>query len=160
MVSLAAKRTFMLLGECVPTLIPGTSKIRVKRLELDTNLLMYFKKDEFYYVQDAEKKCKTGDVVLIQELPQKLTTAITHKILEVVYPLGDVTDPITNRKVVVNKYRDVMEEQTKLYGESKTRFEYEKAKKRGWLEDVKDFSHEESYIKYHESENEDQPYAI
>jgi small subunit ribosomal protein S17 len=38
-------------------------------------------------------------VVLIQELPEKLTTYITHKVLKVVYPLGDVTDPITNKKV-------------------------------------------------------------
>ncbi|XP_046395289.1 28S ribosomal protein S17, mitochondrial [Ischnura elegans] len=159
MAGIAARRAFMLLGDCVPTLIPGTSKIRVKRLELDQNLLMYFKKEEFYYVQDTEKKCKTGDVVLIQELPRKLTTAITHKVMEVVYPFGDVTDPITSEKVVVGKYRSVMDEHTKLYGPSKTRFDYEKAKERGWLEDVKDFTHEESYIKYHESD-EDQPYAV
>jgi len=37
--------------------------------------------------------------VLIQELPEKLTTHITHQVLEVVYPLGDVTDPISNKKV-------------------------------------------------------------
>lgn len=38
-------------------------------------------------------------MVLIQELPEKLTTHITHKVLEVIYPLGDVTDPITKKKV-------------------------------------------------------------
>lgn len=37
--------------------------------------------------------------MLIQELPEKLTTHITHQVLEVVYPLGDVTDPISNKKV-------------------------------------------------------------
>jgi len=37
--------------------------------------------------------------VLIQELSEKLTTHITHKVLKVVYPLGDVTDPISNKKV-------------------------------------------------------------
>jgi small subunit ribosomal protein S17 len=44
-------------------------------------------------------------MVLIQQLPEKLTRLITHKVLEVVYPLGDVTDPITGKKVVVSKYR-------------------------------------------------------
>lgn len=52
-----------------------------------------------YYAHDPEKQCKTGDVVLIQELSEKLTTHITHQVLKVVYPLGDVTDPITNKKV-------------------------------------------------------------
>lgn len=37
--------------------------------------------------------------MLIQELSEKLTTHITHQVLKVVYPLGDVTDPITNKKV-------------------------------------------------------------
>lgn len=52
-----------------------------------------------YYAHDPEQECKTGDVVLIQELLEKLTTHITHKVIKVVYPLGDVTDPITNKKV-------------------------------------------------------------
>lgn len=52
-----------------------------------------------YYAHDPEQQCKTGDVVLIQELPEKLTTHITHKVIKVVYPLGDVTDPITNKQV-------------------------------------------------------------
>jgi small subunit ribosomal protein S17 len=46
-------------------------------------------------------------MVLIQQLPEKLTRLITHNVLEVVYPLGDVTDPITGKKVVVSKYRYV-----------------------------------------------------
>jgi len=52
-----------------------------------------------YYAHDPEQQCKTGDVVLSQELSEKLTTHITHQVLKVVYPLGDVTDPITNKKV-------------------------------------------------------------
>jgi small subunit ribosomal protein S17 len=70
-------------------------------------MLQYFGEFEYYYAHDAEKICKTGDMVLIQQLPQKLTRLITHKVLEVVYPCGDVTDPITGRKVVVSKYRYV-----------------------------------------------------
>jgi small subunit ribosomal protein S17 len=30
---------------------------------------------------------------LIQKLPQKLTRLITHKVIEVVYPCGDITNP-------------------------------------------------------------------
>lgn len=70
-------------------------------------MLQYFGEFEYYYAHDPEKICKTGDMVLIQHLPQKLTRLITHKVLEVVYPCGDVTDPLTGEKVIVGKYRYV-----------------------------------------------------
>jgi small subunit ribosomal protein S17 len=77
---------------------------------------------------------------LIHQLPEKLTRLITHKVLEVVYPCRNITDPITGKKVVVGKYRDEIEEANKLYGESEGRFKYDEAPKRGWQEDRKDFT--------------------
>ncbi|XP_050424926.1 28S ribosomal protein S17, mitochondrial [Adelges cooleyi] len=159
-----AARSMMLLGRCVPSVKKNASKIIVKKLELDENLLMYFNKDEVFYAHDPQKLCKTGDVVLIQELPNKLTTLITHNVLKVVYPLGNVTDPISNKKVAavrygIVRYRDELDEIDELYGKTKERFDYERALERGWQEDKKDFSHRESYIKYHESE-EEQPYSV
>jgi hypothetical protein len=71
-------------------------------------LFQYFGEFEYYYAHDPEKICKTGDMVLIQQLPEKLTRLITHKVLEVVYTCGDITDPITGRKVVVSKYRYII----------------------------------------------------
>ncbi|XP_050521743.1 28S ribosomal protein S17, mitochondrial [Daktulosphaira vitifoliae] len=157
-------RGIILLGRCAPCVKENTSKIVVKKLELDQNLLMYFNKDEVFYAHDPEKVCKTGDVVLIQELAEKLTTLITHKVLRVVYPLGDITDPITNKKVTATRYgqvtyRDLLNEIDELYGKTKERFDYDKALERGWQEDKKDFTHKESYIKYHETV-EEQPYAV
>jgi small subunit ribosomal protein S17 len=49
--------------------------------------------------------CKPGDIVLIKGLPEKLTPLINHEVLKVVYPFGDVTDPITQKKVVGDMYR-------------------------------------------------------
>ncbi|XP_062542759.1 small ribosomal subunit protein uS17m [Armigeres subalbatus] len=154
-----ASRTFMLLGQVMPCIKQNASKIRIRRMELDTNLNMYFKKDEFYFVHDPTKKCKTGDVVLIKELPQKLTRLITHSLEEIVYPLGDVTDPITGKKVTVGKYRDDVEDANRLYGKSAQAFDYDKAPPRGRLEGTRDFTHGETYIKYHE-DGKDQPFAV
>lgn len=154
-----ASRAFMLMGQVVPCVKQTASKIRVRRMELDTNLNMYFKKDEFYFVHDPSKKCKTGDIVLIKELPQKLTRLITHSIEEIVYPLGDVTDPITGKKVTAGKYREDVEEANRLFGKSSGAFDYEKAPPRGRLEGSRDFSHQETYIKYHE-DGKDQPFAV
>lgn len=36
-------KKFLLLGQCVPTVKQNAAKIRVKRLELDENLLMVHK---------------------------------------------------------------------------------------------------------------------
>ncbi|XP_058456217.1 small ribosomal subunit protein uS17m [Malaya genurostris] len=154
-----SSRTFMLLGQVLPCIKQNASKVRIRRMELDTNLNMYFKKDEFYFVHDPNKICKTGDIVLIKELPQKLTRLITHAVEDIVYPLGDVTDPITGKKVTAGKYRDDIDEMNKLFGKSSEAFDYNKSLPRGRLEGTKDYTHGETYIKYHE-DGKDQPFAV
>lgn len=67
----------------------------------------YFPRYDIFYAHDPQKVCKVGDVVLIKQLPKKLTTTITHEVLEVVYPFGDVTDPITNEKAIRDEFRFV-----------------------------------------------------
>ncbi|XP_017469426.1 PREDICTED: 28S ribosomal protein S17, mitochondrial [Rhagoletis zephyria] len=154
-----ATRGAILLGQCMPCIKKNASKIRIRRMEFDKNLNMYFKKDEFFFAHDPEKVCKTGDVVLISELPQRLTRLISHKVEKVVYPLGDITDPLSGKKVVVGKYRDEIEEANRLYGKSEKAFDYEKAPPRGRLEGTRDFTHGETYIKYHE-DGKEQPFAV
>ncbi|XP_058834071.1 small ribosomal subunit protein uS17m [Topomyia yanbarensis] len=154
-----SSRAFMLLGQVIPCVKQNASKIRVRRMDLDTNLNMYFKKEEFYFVHDPNKTCKTGDIVLIKELPQKLTRLITHSVEDIVYPMGDVTDPITGKKVTAGKYRDDIEDANNLFGKSSEAFDYDKAPPRGRLEGTRDFTHGETYIKYHE-DGQDQPFAV
>uniref|UniRef100_A0A023F7Z1 Putative mitochondrial ribosomal protein s17 n=1 Tax=Triatoma infestans TaxID=30076 RepID=A0A023F7Z1_TRIIF len=149
----------LLLGKCVPSLKPNASKFCVSTMELDPNLLMYFRKMSYVYALDPEKKCKTGDIVLIEELPQKITKLITHQVKEIVFPLGDIVDPLTGKKVVVADFREDIEEKKKLYGENSNAFKYEKAPPRGWQEGVKDFTDKDTYYKYHE-DNTEQPYAL
>lgn len=96
--------------------------------------------------------------MLIKELPEKLTKLITHSIEEIVFPLGDVTDPITGKKCVGGRYRDQMEETNKLFGRSPNAFDYNKAPKRGSQEGKKDFSHGPIYMKWN-NDGKDQPFA-
>ena len=79
--------------------------------------------------------------------------------MEIVYQLGDVTDPITGKKCVVGKYRDQINEANELFGKSANAFDYEKAPARGSLEGTQDFSHGETYIKYHD-DGTDQKFAV
>lgn len=53
-----------------------------------------------FYAYDPQKLCKTGDMILIKRLPNVIKRVLTHEVLEVVYPLGDVVDPVTGEKCV------------------------------------------------------------
>lgn len=122
-------------------------------------ILKYFNKDQFLFAHDPDKTCKTGDMVLIKELPQRLTRLLTHEVVKVVHPLGDVIDPITGKAVVGDKYRDQIKEINEIYGKSEKGFDYEKAPPRGRLEGKRDFTHGRTYIKYNEDGTE-QPFAV
>uniref|UniRef100_A0A0A9WG07 28S ribosomal protein S17, mitochondrial n=1 Tax=Lygus hesperus TaxID=30085 RepID=A0A0A9WG07_LYGHE len=157
---MAAKKVALLLGKCVPSVKPSSSKICITKMELDVNLLMYFKNNTHVYAHDPDKKCKSGDVVLIEELPQKLSKEVTHRVVEIVYPMGDVIDPLTQKKVVMSEFRDDIVEKNKLYGENKNAFDYEKAPPRGRFEGKRDFTDKETYKKFHEIPGVPQPYGI
>lgn len=120
--------------------------------------MQYFKEYEYYFAYDPEKVCKTGDVVLIRKLDEKLTTLITHKVEKIVYKLGDYIDPITGKEVVMNKYREQIEAANELFGKSESAFEYKKAPPRGRLEGDRDLTDKETYRKFHEDGSHD-PYA-
>lgn len=98
-------------------------------------------------------------MVLIEKLPEKLTRLITHKVKGVIYPMGDITDPLTGKKVVTENFREHLDAIAELYGKNPLGFKYEKAPKRGWQENKKDFTHLETYIKYHEDGTND-PRAV
>ena len=149
----------ILLGKCVPCVKQNASKFKVKRLVLDNFLKMYFSEYDYIYAHDPKKICKTGDTVLLQKLPEKMTTLITHEVKKVVYPLGDVTDPISGKKVRFVHYREDEDYENELYGPLPNRFQYDKAPPRGWQEDKRDLTHRESYIKWYEDGTE-QKYAV
>lgn len=167
----------ILLGQCMPCLKQNTSKFKIRKMVLDRNLNMvnsncncvgpeikfaifqYFKSDAYVFAHDPNKLCKSGDIVLIRELPQKMTKLITHAVDRIVHQYGDIVDPITGKAVVVGKYREDIESDMMLYGKSSKAFSYEEAPARGRLEGTKDFTHGETYIKYHD-DGKDQPFAV
>ncbi|KAJ8679284.1 hypothetical protein QAD02_015071 [Eretmocerus hayati] len=149
-----------LMGKCMPSFKTTSVKVEIPKFEYDENLHMHFRTYEYLYAHDPNKVCKTGDMVLVQSLPEKLTRLVTHKVVEVVFPLGNITDPITGKKVVGSKYRDDIKEVNKLYGKMPGGFDYEKAPPRGYLEDTRDFTHKPAYQKYYEDPDDPQPYAV
>jgi len=150
----------LLLGRCWPAKVPNSARILVKTLDYDEKLKMHFPKYDAYTAHDPNAKCKVGDFVLIEQLPQRLTRDITHRVLEVIYPCGDVTDPITGKKCVKSEYRDEIAWKSSLWGNNPhNKFDYDKAPPRGSQEGIRDFSHKPGYRKWHEFLDRDQPEA-
>nr|CAG4645894.1 EOG090X0GMQ [Lynceus sp. MCZ IZ 141354] len=161
MASHIGSKTFMLIGRCMVPDINNAVKVQVKRLALDERLLMYFPSYETYYAKNVENTCNPGDVVLIQQLPQRMTKYVTHEIKKIVYPLGDVTDPITGKKAVGHEYREDMDFRNQLYGRrAPGGFDYSKAPARGSQKEKLDFTYKDVYQKYHVFEKDDDPYAV
>lgn len=94
---------------------------------------------------------------MVRQLPEKKTTLITHAVEKIVYRLGDVIDPITNKAVVADEYRDIIDERNELYGKVESAFVYEKAPPRGRLEGTLDLTDKPTYTKYYA--DCDDPYA-
>ncbi|KAI4496718.1 hypothetical protein M0804_000528 [Polistes exclamans] len=147
------------LGTCMPSVKQNAVKIRVQRLDLDKHLLMYFKEYNFIYAHDPDRKCNIGDIVLIQMLPEKLTRLITHKVVDVIYPLA-ISYSQYPAKHLTRRTMDNIKETNQLFGESKNAFDYDKAPARGITKDKRDFTYQETYVKYQEDPNDPQPYAV
>ncbi|XP_071545584.1 small ribosomal subunit protein uS17m isoform X2 [Panulirus ornatus] len=115
----------------------------------------YFSSHKNFFAYDPEEQCKVGDIVLIKKLPENRTKLITHSLIKQVYKYGDVTDPITGKKVISGKYRDQIMERDEMFGvaeDGSGGFDYNEAPERGWQEGRKDFSHKVGYKKWHEFE--------
>ncbi len=84
---------------------------------------------------------------------------VTHSILEVIYKLGDVFDPISREAVVGDRYRNEMKRVKELYGPSNSDFDYEKQPPRGRLAGRRDFTDRRTYKKWNVFKKED-PYGI
>ena len=84
---------------------------------------------------------------------------VTHNVIEKIYSLGDVKDPITGKMVVGEHYRDHIERTGKLYGEvedtNNEKFNYSRAPRRGWQEGKRDFTARKTYKKWHVFKKDD-----
>lgn len=61
-------------------------------------MFQYFNSRKHYWAIENESKCDIGDIILIERLPRKLTTLVTHRVKEQVFKLGSVVDPVTGRR--------------------------------------------------------------
>uniref|UniRef100_T1IZ82 28S ribosomal protein S17, mitochondrial n=1 Tax=Strigamia maritima TaxID=126957 RepID=T1IZ82_STRMM len=110
----------LVIGQCVATSLKNAVKVSFRTQELDENLFMYFQKKRVLYAHDENKVCKLGDIVLIKQLAQQWTKEITHEVVKVVFPLGDVIDPLTGKKSIGPIYEEHLDRRIRSLGQEVT----------------------------------------
>lgn len=58
------------------------------------------------------------------------------------------------------KTREDIEEEMQLFGKEDSAFDYSKAPPRGKLENIRDFTHKKTYLKYYEDPDDPQPDSV
>ena len=60
--------------------------------------MQYYLTKKTVIARDEDRLAKVGDVVLLKELPEKLSKRVAHKVDRIIYGIGNVTDPLTGLK--------------------------------------------------------------
>ncbi|GAB6030520.1 37S ribosomal protein S17 mitochondrial [Chamberlinius hualienensis] len=105
---MATKRAVLLIGRCLRASREEGVEVVVTNREIDTYLNMYFPEKYTFFAYDEKEIAKPSDLIIIKKRETPLTRKITHDVVKVVYPFGDITDPVTGKKVVAGKFRETM----------------------------------------------------
>uniref|UniRef100_A0A2K6KXH7 Small ribosomal subunit protein uS17m n=1 Tax=Rhinopithecus bieti TaxID=61621 RepID=A0A2K6KXH7_RHIBE len=93
-----------IVGKVIGTKMQKTAKVRVTRLVLDPYLLKYFNKRKTYFAHDALQQCTVGDIVLLRALPVPRAKHVKHELAEIVFKVGKVIDPVTEKPCAGTTY--------------------------------------------------------
>ncbi|XP_046557137.1 28S ribosomal protein S17, mitochondrial-like [Haliotis rubra] len=99
---------------------PDTVKVRCLKMSLDRYLLKYFNKRTHHWAIETSVTTDVGDIVMLQRLPERMTTKVGHEVKEIVYKLGSVVDPITGTRCRGQQFIDEAErelQKLKIEGE-------------------------------------------
>ncbi|XP_007429751.1 28S ribosomal protein S17, mitochondrial [Python bivittatus] len=93
-----------IVGKVIGTKMRKTAKVRVTRLVLDPYLLKFYNKRKTYFAHDPQQQCIEGDIVLLKALPERRSKHVKHELVEIVYKVGKVIDPLTGKPCAGQKF--------------------------------------------------------
>ncbi|VDK88665.1 unnamed protein product [Dibothriocephalus latus] len=94
-------------------------KVRLHKLCLNKFLLKYYYQSKTYWTHTQDMKVDIGDIVLIEKCDPPIAFNTVYKLKRVVYPVGNIIDPVTGLKCEGSEYPiDVMQEWLKNYKKS------------------------------------------
>lgn len=84
-------------------------KVKLQKMKLDNNLLMYFPKLDSKWAIETTDETKPGDIVVVRNLDEKYKGKVTCKVHDILYKAGAVKDPVTGRLCRGTEYIDEAE---------------------------------------------------
>lgn len=81
-------------------------RVSVQQMKLNEIVNVYYNENRNYWAADPELKCSVGDLVLLQNLSQPQSDRIKHRVHEIVFPVGNIVDPVTGRRCRGPDYLD------------------------------------------------------
>lgn len=107
----------MILAKVIgsPTL-KQTIKVWAPSLKYDAFLRAHFRENAEYLAHDPQERCKSGDWVLIRELPEPLTLKVKHEVTRIVYESGNMICPLTRKKAIGIEFKDDVEKAAEEFG--------------------------------------------
>ncbi|KAI8759621.1 28S ribosomal protein S17 mitochondrial [Biomphalaria glabrata] len=113
----------VMLGQVLhrEVLKPRIVNVRVIQQVYDQRLHMFFPEPKDFKVFEDKVKVNHGDIVKIEQLPEKLSVEVEHEIVEVVFPMGRTVDPLTGKRCRGMKFidEDSRKEESKRVAEMK-----------------------------------------
>ncbi|XP_018426522.1 PREDICTED: 28S ribosomal protein S17, mitochondrial [Nanorana parkeri] len=99
-----------IVGKVIGTKMAKTAKVRVTRMVLDNYLLKYYNKRKTYFAHDALEQCTMGDIVLLKALPERRSKHVKHELVEIIFKVGRVVDPLTGKLCAGTMYQESLED--------------------------------------------------
>ncbi|CAL8072611.1 unnamed protein product [Calicophoron daubneyi] len=82
-------------GQKLTAARPNIVKVRIHKLCLNRFLLKYYYQTATYWAHTQGLSTDIGDIVLVEKSDPPIAFNTALKLVKVVYPIGQITDPIT-----------------------------------------------------------------
>ncbi|KAH9515742.1 37S ribosomal protein S17 mitochondrial [Bulinus truncatus] len=98
----------VMLGQVLhrEVLKPRIVNVRVIQQVYDQRLHMFFAEPKDFKVFENKVKVNHGDIVKVEQLPEKLSVEVEHEVTEIIFPMGRIVDPLTGRRCRGTKFID------------------------------------------------------
>lgn len=96
--AITTKETTLLMGRVSDDRYKSVVKIGVPKHRLNEYFLMYIREQDSVYALDENNIAKPGDWVLIRKKTDIPDKKVTHIVDKVIYKMGNLVDPLTNKR--------------------------------------------------------------
>ncbi|OQR71601.1 28S ribosomal protein S17 [Tropilaelaps mercedesae] len=108
--------TQLMLGKVITTPIKKVCTVTVPQNVFNSYLKAHFVHHTEYEVLDENENSRPGNWVLIEELPERMSLKVNHRIKKTIFLIGNIIDPLTGKKCLQTEFVEDLDTEAKLLG--------------------------------------------